>query len=139
MTYRVGQVVYLLSRKDTKVFPVQVIEEITRKKIDGEYTSYIVKIPNKKGSELSLDEVDAEVFRDAGELEKFMVDQAKRSIEEIIKNAQAIGVRAFRTEDEPTAVKSNGVIPMPVSDDDRAEIDLGNGLKAKVNIKELPL
>ena len=139
MTYRVGQVVYLLSRKDTKVFPVQVIEEITRKKIDGEYTSYIVKIPNKKGSELSLDEVDAEVFRDAGELEKFMVDQAKRSIEEIIKNAQAIGVRAFRTEDEPTAVKSNGVIPMPVSDDDRAEVDLGNGLKAKVNIKELPL
>ena len=139
MTYRGGQVVYLLSRKDTKVFPVQVIEEITRKKIDGEYTSYIVKIPNKKGSELSLDEVDAEVFRDAGELEKFMVDQAKRSIEEIIKNAQAIGVRAFRTEDEPTAVKSNGVIPMPVSDDDRAEVDLGNGLKAKVNIKELPL
>ena len=64
MRYDVGQVVFLLSKKDMKVFPAQVVEEIISKKLDGENITYMAKLPNKDRTEVSLSEVSADVFRD---------------------------------------------------------------------------
>ena len=47
MSYTVGQVLYLLSKKETKVFPVQVVEVVLRKTLEGEATSYAVSLPVK--------------------------------------------------------------------------------------------
>ena len=73
MRYDVGQVVFLLSKKDMKVFPAQVVEEIISKKLDGENITYMAKLPNKDRTEVSLSEVSADVFRDAGSLKRLRV------------------------------------------------------------------
>ena len=62
MSFDVGQIVYLLSKKDERVFPAQVIEEIKRKTIDEELVSYIIRLPNEDKSEVLIEQVDAEIF-----------------------------------------------------------------------------
>ena len=50
-----------MSKKDVKVYPVQVIEEVTRKTIEKEMISYVIKLPDNKETEILLEQVDAEI------------------------------------------------------------------------------
>jgi hypothetical protein len=135
MRYTVGQIVFLLSRKDMKVFPAQIIEEITSKKIDGEKISYTARLPNRKQSEICLDDVDADVFSDAVTLEKFMVDSAKKSIDRVIKSAQDLSEKSFIIESNlEAAVLSEKEVLTP----DQAEIDLGNGVTGRISLSDIP-
>jgi len=136
MRYEVGQIVFLLSRKDTKVFPAQIIEEIISKKMDGENISYIVRLPNKEQTEICLDDLAADVFHDAVTLEKFMIDSAKSSISRVIKNAIEISNRVFENTIQASHSSDDSI------DDEEsnlAEVDLGGGVKGKLNLNDLPL
>ena len=62
MKFNVGQVVYILSKKETKVFPAIVIEEICRKTIEEESTSYVVRLPDKGKSEVSTEDIAGDIF-----------------------------------------------------------------------------
>ena len=48
--YDVGQVLYVISKKERKVYPVLVVEEIVRKTLSGAETSYIVQLPDRKST-----------------------------------------------------------------------------------------
>ena len=136
MRYEVGQIVFLLSRKDTKVFPAQIIEEIISKKMDGENISYIARLPNKEKTEIRLDDLAADVFHDAVTLEKFMIDSAKSSISSVIKNASEISSRVFENTVQPSHSSDDSAND---EESNLAEVDLGNGVKGKLNLNDLPL
>jgi len=135
MRYDVGQVVFLLSKKDMKVFPAQVVEEIISKKIDGENVTYVARLPNKDRSEVSLSEVNATVFKDAKSLKGHMIRSATESITSLVSAAEQLAERSFdavaKETDQPFEIKGE------VSGD-LAEVDLGNGIKAKINLNEVP-
>ena len=134
MKYDVGQTVFLLSKRDTKVFPAKVVEEITRKSTDGKTVSYVVNIPGRKKTEFFLEELNVEVFHDADSLEKFMVDSASKSIKKLIELAQAKARSDFGVEvtEAPAAIPNttNGV-------DEVTEVDLGNGVKGRVDLSAI--
>jgi len=134
MRYDVGQVVFLLSKKDMKVFPAQVVEEIISKKLDGENVTYMARLPNKDRSEVSLSEINADVFKDAKSLKKHMIRSATESITGLVTNAERLAANSFESVveevDTPLAVEP--------STPGLAEVDLGNGLKAKINLSDVP-
>ena len=88
MNYTVGQIVYLLSKKEIKVYPAQIIEEIKRKTINEEIVSYIILLPDKGKTEVLIEELSA-----------------KKKI--------------------------------PQVDENKVEIDLGNGLKASMDTSQI--
>ena len=52
--YQVGDILYIISNKRRQIVPVQVCEQVTRRTLDGEHTSYKIKLP-ESGKEVELD------------------------------------------------------------------------------------
>ena len=138
MSYSVGQVVYLLSKKARKVFPCQVVEEICRKTIESEEISYMVKLPNTSASVINLNDIEASIFVSPDELKAYMVDNAIRSIEEIVGDAVTSARQIFNeVEAASEDHMSEDIMPSFNLSDLPEEIDIGNGVKARVNLKSI--
>ena len=106
MTYFVGQVIYLLNTEKLKVYPVQVVEEITRKSLEGKEITYIVKLPDKEGTNVKLSEIKARVFVDDSNLKSFMYENAKKNIDKLVNDANLVKKDLF-SEIEESVVKEN--------------------------------
>ena len=85
--YRVGQILYLLSNKNTRVFPSRVIEEIIRNTLNGKNVDYLIQLPDKDETIASLSELSVVPFSSIGDLRNHMVENAKASIESMVENA----------------------------------------------------
>tara|TARA_B100000214_G_scaffold373973_1_gene355533 strand:+ start:426 stop:866 length:441 start_codon:yes stop_codon:yes gene_type:complete len=138
MKLNVGQIIYILSRKEMRVFPVIVVEEICRKTLDEMITSYVVRLPNKEKSEMLLDEIDAEVFTSVQSVEEKMKRSAYEKIMSILSSAKKME-SVFQESIEKAATVEH------IQDDSHVEnreeesqlpqetvkVDLGNGITAK--------
>ena len=131
MNFEVGQIIYLLSRKDTSAYPAQIIEEIKRKTIESEVVSYIIRLPNQDNSEVLLEEINADIFTSIDALESKMVENAHSQIKIFLDKTRKLESVFVPAEKDVTAD-----IPL---NSERVEIDLGNGLKGKIDINELPV
>lgn len=129
MNYTVGQIVYLLSRKDVKVFPAKIIEEIKRKTVNEEMTSYIVQLPNQDKSEVLLEEVSADVFTSIEGVEKQMIENAHSQIKIFLQSARKLE-SLFTPSQKPETLIN--VVP-----DGKVEVDLGGGVKGKIDMNQI--
>tara|TARA_Y100000310_G_C20531076_1_gene738477 strand:+ start:63 stop:506 length:444 start_codon:yes stop_codon:yes gene_type:complete len=137
VNYSVGQTIYLLSRKDVKVFPAKVIEEIKRRTIKEEMISYIIRLPNKDMSEVLLEEIDADIFTSIEDVEKKMIENAHSEIKSLLHETRKIEKRFVTIEDasENASEDDNGVNES--SPTDKVEIDLGNGQMGRISLNQL--
>jgi len=88
MSYKVGQVLYLLVNEEMKIIPAQVVEVVVRHKFNEDVsTSYNLMLPVKNNTVVNLDDIDAAVFTDANELRNFMLGNATSNIDRMISKA----------------------------------------------------
>ena len=85
--YEVGQIIYLLSPKTLKVLPSLIVEEVTRKTVNETQTKFVLQMPDKKGTRVTIDEVKAKIFADVSTLRDFMINNATQTIDSLIENA----------------------------------------------------
>lgn len=83
MRYKIGQVLYVLLNRETKICPVQVVEEITKRTLNGETINYVVKV-GKKGEMMPLSEMGGQVFDSIETLRHTLFERITRSVESII-------------------------------------------------------
>ena len=142
MKYSVGQTLFLLSRKDRKVIPVRVVEEIVKKTIEDQVVSYGVQLPDKNQTVTSLSDLDVEIFVRISDLRNDMISRATSMIDELIDRSKAIAEnkfgyaedsRAFLATDPSVPETTGEAPPEPKEDFSNAEVDLGNGLKARIS------
>lgn len=88
MRYKIGQVLYVLLNKETKIFPVQVVEEITKRTLDGETINYIVRF-GKKNETTSLSDMNGQIFDSVDSLRKTLHDRITRTVDAIITSTVA--------------------------------------------------
>lgn len=88
--YEVGQIIYLLVKGEMKVIPTRVVEAITRKRLSGTDTTYMVQLPDKERTIIDLTELDAEPFNDLGRVREVMLERVSASIEGTIKRTEAL-------------------------------------------------
>ena len=150
MNFSVGQILYLLSAKSMKVIPALVVEEVTIKTLDGEKISYNVRLPGKR-TKTNLDSIDALPFGTTDDLKTFMVTNAKKSIDKMIQASMAIAHSEFKKKKEKKPVDEKTVrtvsleqINLESKDDheevenkDRVLVDMGDGTKASIQVKNL--
>jgi DNA recombination-dependent growth factor C len=140
LEYSVGEVIYLLLNRDKKVIPVRVVEQIVRKTIDGEDTSYVVELPNEDKRRVSLEKIDGTTYRTPVEVRDIMISNATTVIDQIILNATKVSKDVFG---EVVAHNEDSSDEDMLSDSDKTEdegslvIDLGNGLKGRINSSEI--
>ena len=96
--YEVGQIVYLLVKGEMKVIPTRVVEAITRKRLNGTETTYMVQLPDKERTIMDLTDLDAEPFNDLNRVREIMLERVTASIEGTIKRTEALA-RSLSTPD----------------------------------------
>ena len=60
--YEVGSILYLIPESNFMSIPVQVVEEVIRKSINGETIDHYVQIPNKE-EQVLLRDIKADIFQ----------------------------------------------------------------------------
>lgn len=155
MNINVGQIIYLLSSREIRVYPAQVIEEIKRKTLSGSETSYVIKLPDKNMSEVHISKIDAEIFTSAEDLEENMIENAKSKIRSLIKNAKSlesvfdnVSVN-INSNDMLIGQDENVDVSKPKKRrrrstpkkkaEEKVTIDLGNGMKGKIDIDSVDI
>lgn len=97
MKYEVGQVIFLLNSAELKIIPVQIEEEIIRRKAGSESTQYKVCLPTKTRDQVNLDDLDVDAFDTCSDLRTHMVENAIKTIDALIDRAQKIS-RVFERQ-----------------------------------------
>ena len=136
MKFSVGQIIYLLSTKDIKVYPAQVVEEINRKTLKESVTSYVIKLPDKDGTEVILEQVSAEIFTSINDLEQKMIENAKNKIKLFLVNAKKLEETFL---DKPIIDNSESEIAdiQDAKSENNIEVDLGDGKKGRIDISQI--
>ena len=93
--YDVGHILFLLFERKRQVIPVQVIEQITRKTLDGEKMEYIVALPNEKRATAELSSLGARIFYTIEDAQEHMVESAKFAIDTMVTKTTQIASEAF--------------------------------------------
>lgn len=87
MSYSVGQVLYVVLRKEPNVYPMQVVEEITKKTLDGEVTTYMLRAGSDPSKVLALNDIDGEVFDSSDNARKTLIERVSQSINHRVEQA----------------------------------------------------
>ena len=143
MNYSVGQVLFLLMEKDRRVLPVQIIEQVVRKTLEGESVSYVVKLPDKNSTVVDLDKVKAEIFSDENQARERMTENTLAMIEMIIRRSVVLAGEKFsyhtqKSESVSPDEESNGKNNINISELVDGEIELEGGVRAKIRSVSLP-
>lgn len=85
--YSVGQVLYVILAKKSQVYPMQVVEVITKKTLNGEVISYVLQAGPNKETVVTLDKVDGEVYNTAQDAKNVLIERATSQISRIVENA----------------------------------------------------
>ena len=139
MNLSVGQVIFLLTKKSSKVYPALVCEEIKKKSLDGETINYVVRLPTDGSQEVEIDKLDAEIFENIDAARKTIIGrislQIDKMLDEAVKMSSVFSEFAIEQETQLD-------IPIPIissdqdSNDEFALVDLGDGNVARLNIKD---
>jgi hypothetical protein len=87
MRYKVGQVLYVILSKKGQVYPMRIIEEITKKTLRGEETNYRVQAGSDASITIMLDQIEGEVYESPEEAKKTLISRATNQIEKIVMTA----------------------------------------------------
>jgi hypothetical protein len=87
MKYDVGQILFVVLNKKGQVYPMQVIEEITKKTLKGEEKNYVLQGGADTDSKVLLDKVDGEIFHSAVEARDALISRATAQIDRLVSNA----------------------------------------------------
>lgn len=75
MGYVVGQVIYVVLRKEASVYPLQIVEEIVKKTLEGEVVTYTVRMGADPTKTLTIAEVDGEIFDTAEKAKQMLLEK----------------------------------------------------------------
>jgi len=114
-TYRVGQILYVILSKKTQIYPMQVVEEVTKKTLEGSVTSYMVRGGPNTSEVLSIDQIEGEIFDSATKVQKTLLERATNGITSLVEAAVTKAQEWYPTgfeqpsDDELAALKKSPV------------------------------
>jgi len=132
MKYSIGQVLYVLMNRETKICPVQVIEEITKKTLTGETTNYVVK-SGAKGDNISLTDLDGQVFDSIDMLRQTLHERVVKMIDAVVENSEKRAKQWYSSQEKVNEPIIQ-TFEQTVSESDDAIVILPDGTKAKVKL-----
>ena len=124
MKYSVGQILFVIMNKKNQVYPMQVVEEITKKTLRGEVTNYVLQGGSSIESTIMLDQVDGEVFDSADEVRRILQARASAQINKLVsaavdkskewyESSQNIEAMSGQVQVEPISVLEDSTVTLP--------------------------
>jgi hypothetical protein len=129
--YSIGQVVYTILEKEMKVYPLQIIEQIIKKTIEGESIAYKVKVPSKKENNVRNLSDFKNIHTDLEIVKEYLINNAKTNIEKMLNITSVAQERYFNTSIPNINLSEEEI------DSKRIEVDLGSGMVGRIKEKDL--
>ena len=142
--YAIGQVLYVVLSKKNQVYPMQVIEVITKKTLRGEEVSYILQAGSEKSSRVSLDQVDGEVFETAEKVRKTLLQRATLQIGKLVDVATKKSSEWYGSGSEAHAETIHELPDLVTGEDEEIQrgdayqtVSMPDGTVVKVKLPEI--
>jgi len=137
--YQVGQILYMTNDKSMKIIPLQVVEEIVRTTLQGKELIHIVMFPDNKKTLVPVNKIKGKVFDSLELTKKHMLENTQNAINKMAAGAKMLESEAFGVKEESLEEQNDqnehGV--QVETNDDIITVDLGNGVKAKMDVSNL--
>lgn len=130
--YTIGQVIYVISNHENRVVPLQIIEEVVRKTIEGEEVTYTVRSGEEAVQPLPK---NAEVFETIGLVRDAMQKRASAAIDAMLATAVKSAEELYGHKEVMSLKRPN----QPVKkQQEKLEtfVELPDGTTAKVNLPD---
>lgn len=144
MTYKIGQVLFIVLNKKSQVYPMQVVEIITKKSLQGEDIKYLLQGGSNKTATVLLNEIDGEIFDSSEKARQVLVKRATSQINKLVDAAVSKSKEWYgsdvvtsdtnRFEDFSDVVKQITEDSSDDGDDERPTVVLPDGTVAKVSV-----
>jgi len=100
MNYRVGQVLFIIMHKKLQVYPMMVIEEITKRTLKGEEKNYVLQGGPDSETTILLNQVEGEIFDSPEEAKKMLIARATKQIEKIVDSSVEKATQWYQTNNQ---------------------------------------
>jgi len=132
MQYRVGQVIYTILSKKGQVYPMRIIEEITKKTLKGEDINYVVQAGASVDSTILLSQIEGEIFITPDEAKRVLIERATGQIEKIVDNA-IVKAKEWYSIDSTDDVEVHELV-QPQQNNEYSTIKLPDGSVARLKL-----
>ena len=82
-TYEVGSVLWIIHTDRPGLMAYRVVEEITKKTLEGEQIQYLVQSATPKSKTVRLDQIKGNIFEDSEEAKQKMIEHATKAIDAV--------------------------------------------------------
>lgn len=142
MEHKVGQILYICDEERMKIIPIQVVEEVIRNTIKGSEKNYVIMFPDTKKTLTNLNKIKGKIFQDPKKVQDYMIENASDAIKRMRKAAESLRDQCFSidlTEEvvEENSNNQNNAGVQVETNDDIIMVDLGGGVKARMNSSSL--
>ena len=142
-TYEVGTVLWIIHTDRPGLVAYRVVEEITKRTLEGEQIQYLVQPAAPKARTVQLESIKGRIFLDSEEAKQALVENATKAIDTIVTKTQNLVNKFFlppaslETISE-TPMRSN---PKPAVKQQLKEgyqwVTMEDGTKVQVKIPEI--
>ena len=144
--YEVGSVLWIIHTDRPGLMAYRVVEEITKKTLDGEQIQYLVQAATSKTNTVKLEQINGSIYENAEEAKQKMIENATKAIDGIMLKIQRNVETYFGTqqpEEAPPVAKTKKRSPRKAKA--RQEklkpgyqwVTMEDGTKAQVKIPEI--
>ncbi len=86
---KVGQIIYVIFKKQSQLIPFRVLEEISRKTMQGNTVSYKLECGAQPGQVIDISQIEGEIFLQPSEARGVMIERATNAVDRMVKVAIA--------------------------------------------------
>ena len=138
--HEVGSVLWIIHTDRPGLMAYRVIEEITKKTLDGEQIQYLVQSATPKSKTVKLETIKGQVYSDPEEAKMKLIENATRAIDGMVEKIQG-NIDRFFNNKSAESTKQPTVSKIQSSSSELKPgyqwVELEDGSKAQVKIPEV--
>ena len=141
MEYEVGDIIWVVGNERPGLRVYRVVEEVTKKTLEGTLTSYRLQAPSRDGKNklVNMDNISGEFFTNKEDVRKKLMENATAAITRMIDSADSTINRLWNKKSD--IVVANQVPPKPGKETPTEEnvVELPDGTRAilRTNLEDL--
>lgn len=139
--YDVGTVLWIIHRDRPGLVAYRIIEEITKRTLEGEKIQYLVQPAMPKAKTVQLESIKGRIFLTSEEAKLALIENATRAIDSMIDKTQSLVNRIFFAQqvrpEIPQTTQGSTIQPEQKLKSGYQWVSMEDGTKVQVKIPEI--
>ena len=139
--HEVGTVLWIIHTDRPGLMAYRVVEEITKKTLEGEQVQYLVQAATPKSKSVRLETIQGAIYQDSEEAKMKLIENATKAIDGMVLKIQSLADKKFNSVQQETEVEISTPKPKTNKSTKLKEgyqwMDLEDGTRVQVKLPEI--